>query len=229
VDLASATAGTALNALPRYSAADGRAVWDQLDANGEAVLRMYDFATRLTTTLPLPAGAYPVNPVISGDQVVFVDNSTDPSRANEDWLGRRGSLRRFDIRTGQTSTLDAEPTAFMAQIAGGQVVWLAVPQLQSQEAVKTVPLSGGKVRMIGYYQGIPETNGSIVVWYDPQHHRFLALGLKDNRLVPLQVAGWPDPGSEFALCGNRLYFAIAPASDADTSTIRYVDLTTVPI
>lgn len=229
VDLASATAGAPLNALPRYSAADGRAVWDQLDANGAAVLRMYDFGTRMTTTLPLPAGAYPVNPVISGDQVVFVDNSTDPNRTSEDWLGRRGSLRRFDIRTGETSTLDADPTAFMAQIASGQVVWFAIPQSQSQESVKTVPLNGGKVRMIGYYQGLPETNGSIVVWYDAQQHRFLAFGLKDNRLVPLQVAGWPDPGSEFALCGNRLYFAIAPAVDGDTSTIRYVDLTAVSI
>lgn len=127
---------------------------------------MYDFATRLTTTLALPAGTYPVNPVISGDEVVFVDNSTDPKRAEEDWLGHRGSLRRFDIRTGEMTTLDADPTAFMAQIAGGQVVWFAVPQSQSQESVKTVPLSGGTVRMIGYYDGIPETNGSIVVWYD---------------------------------------------------------------
>ena len=117
----------------------------------------------------------------------------------------------------------------MAQIAGGQVVWFAVPQLQSQESVKTVPLTGGKVRMIGYYQGIPETNGSIVVWSDAQQHRFLAFGLKDNRLVPLEVAGWPDPGNEFALCGDRLYFAIAPAFDGSTSTIRYVDLTAVSI
>lgn len=224
VELASATGGVALNALPRYSAADGRAVWDQLDATGAAILRMYDFQTRLTSTLPLPPGTYPVNPVISGNEVVFVDNSTDPGRAGEDGLGRRGSLRRFDIRTGQTTTLDADPSAFMAQIAGGQVVWLAIPQLQSQEAVKTVPLSGGKARLIGYYQGIPETNGSIVVWSDAQQHRFLAFGLKDNRLALLQVVGWPDPGNEFALCGNRLYFAIAPAMDSNTSTIRYVDL-----
>jgi len=229
VELASATAGDPLNALPRYSAADGRAVWDQLDASGAAVLRMYDFGTRLTTTLPLPAGTYPVNPAISGDQVVFIDNSTDPNRASEDWLGRRGSLRRYDIGTGKTSTLDADPTAFMAQIAGGQVVWFAVPQSQSQESVKTVPLTGGKVRMIGYYQGLPQTNGSIAMWYDAQQQRFLAFGLKDNRLVPLEVAGWPDPGNEFTLCGDRLYFAIAPAYDGSTSTIRYVDLAGVSI
>jgi hypothetical protein len=226
VSLASATAGRPLEELPRYAVSDGRAVWDQLDAAGTPVLRLHDFGSGLTTTLGLPTGAYPVNPAIAADQVIFVDNSTDPNSSQEDWLGRRGSLRRYDISTGQTTTLDADPSAYAVQTAGSQVVWLAIPAVGAS-SIKTVPVTGGPVKVIGNYSGLPQTNGSIVVWYDSQANGFMMFGLQETRLVPLQLGDWPDPQGPYALCGNRLYFAVAPGLDGGTSTVRYVDLTSV--
>lgn len=222
--LASATAGAELNELPRYSASDGRVVWDQFDPSGAPILRLYDFGSAKESTLDLPPGTFPINPVISQNKVVFIDNSTDPNSASEDWLGRRGSLRLFDIPTGQTTTLDQEPTAFMAQIGGSHVVWFGMPA-----QVKTVPLGGGKVTVIGNYSGIPQTNGSIVVWYDSRALGFLVFGLGDGHVTPLQVADWPDPRGNFALCGSRLYFALSPDLEAGTSTIRYVDLAGITV
>ena len=217
--LASAVSGAELNAVPRYSASSGRAVWDQYDAHGVPVLRLHDFATGQTTTLGLPPGAFPVNPVISGNEVIYVDNSTDPNSSQEDWLGRRGSLRRYNIQDGQVVTLDPEPSAFMAQIGGSQVVWYAVPQ-----EVKTVPIGGGSITIIGRYSGIPQTNGSVVVWYDSRALRFMAFGLNNHRMSPLQIGDWPDPRGTFALCGNRLYFALSPDLESPNITIRYADL-----
>jgi hypothetical protein len=224
VGLASATTGRPLEELPRYAVSDGRAVWDQLDSTGAPVLRLHDFGSGSTTTLGLPPGTYPVNPAIAGDKVVFVDNSTDPNSSQEDWLGRRGSLRRYDISTGQTTTLDADPTAYTVQTAGSQVVWLALPGAGAS-SIKTVPVAGGPVKVIGNYSGLPQTNGSIVVWYDSQTHGFMMFALQEARLVPLQLGDWPDPQGPYALCGNRLYFAVAPGYDGGTSTVRYVDLT----
>jgi len=224
VGLAGATTGRPLEELPRYAVSDGRAVWDQLDTAGTPVLRLHDFGSGSTTTLGLPRRAYPVNPAIVGDNVIFVDNSTDPNSSQEDWLGRRGSLRRYDISTGQTTTLDADPTAYAVQTAGSQVVWLALPAA-GPSSIKTVPVTGGPVNVIGNYSGLPQTNGAIVVWYDSQAHGFMKFGLQTTRLEPLQIGDWSDPQGPYALCGNRMYFAVAPGYDGGTSTVRYVDLT----
>lgn len=94
-------------------------------------------------------------------------------------------------------------------------------------SIRTVPLTGGPVRVIGNYSGLPQTNGSIVVWYDSQAHGFRVFGLQESRLVSLQLGTWPDPQGPYALCGNRLYFAVAPGYDGGTSTVRYVDLAPV--
>lgn len=226
IGLASATAGAPLGELPWYDAADGRAAWNQLDANGTEALRIYDFNSGESTRLTLPAGMYPVQPTISGSSVVFVDNSTDPERAHEDFLGRHGSLQRFDLQTGQVATLSGDPTAWMPRAGGGEVVWTVV----SKGVVSGVSLSGGPVRTFGGSNPItPQTNGTVVVWYDSRALRFMAFGLKDGRLTELQVGNWPDMRSVFALCNNRLFFALPPALDGDSSTIRYVDLTATGI
>jgi hypothetical protein len=225
-ELANATSGPALQALPRYDAADGRAVWDQLDSAGEPELRMYDFATGGSSKVGTPAGTFPVNPAISGNEIVYIDNSTDPNSSKEDWLGRKGSLRRYDIPTAVTTTLDADPSAYAVQASDLQVAWFALPPTGGT-SVKTVALAGGRVTVIGNYSGIPQTNGSVVVWYDSHAHRFLAFGLGDSRTAQLQVGSWPDPQGPFALCGNRLYFAVAPGYDGGTSTIRFVSMISV--
>lgn len=221
--LAQATAGPPLAELPRYAAGGGRAVWSQLDSSGRAILRGYDFGTGQAGTLPLPAGMYPVQPAASSDGVVFVDNSTDPDRAREDFFGRRGTLRQVDLATLRLTTLSADPTAWMPQTAGGVVVWTVV-SASSPAVVSALRLPGGPVQSLGANPVTPQTNGALVVWYDSAARQFVAYELTRNRLVRLQVGTWPDVRSVFALCGDRLYFALPPASDGGTSTIRYVDL-----
>jgi hypothetical protein len=229
VELARATSGIGLTELPWYDAGDGHAVWNQLDASGKEVLRLYDFTTGQSSTLSLPSGMSPFEPAVSGSAVVFVDNSTDPSRTREDFLGRRGSLRRYDLLTNQVSTLDADPTAFMPRVNNGEVVWTDIAAT-SAATVAAIPLSGGKVSNIGGSQPVtPQTNGSIVIWYDSATMHFMAFGLKTGRVAQLQVGTWADVQSVFALCGNQLFFALPPASDGGNSTIRLVDLGSLAI
>jgi hypothetical protein len=84
-------------------------------------------------------------------------------------------------------------------------------------------MAGGTVKTFGVDPPEPQTNGSIVVWYDFATLHFMAFNLKENRLVELQIGTWADVRSVFALCGNRLWFALPPGNGS--STIRYVDLT----
>jgi hypothetical protein len=223
-ELASATTGPPLDELPRYAAGDGRAFWNQLDAGGHGVLRSYDFGSGRATTLPIPAGMFPVQPVVSSGGVIFVDNSTDPERAQEDFFGRRGSLRSLDLASGQVTTLSADPTAWMPQSAAGVVVWTAISP-SAPTVLSVLRLPSGTPRTLSARPVTPQTNGAIVVWYDSASLGFTALELNPDQLVRLQIGSWPDLRSVFALCGNRLYFALPPVNDGGTSTIRYADLT----
>jgi hypothetical protein len=224
VVLAQATSGVQLTELPWYDARDGHAVWNQLDANAHEVLHVYDFANRQATTVSLTADMVPFEPTISGSSVVFVDNATDPDRAHEDFLGRRGSLRKYDLLTKSVTTLSIDPTAFSPHASNGTVVWTATRLGTS--VVASVPLAGGRVAIIGGARPItPQTNGSIIVWYDSGAQHFIAFDVKTARIAQLQVGTWNDVRSVFALCNTRLFFALPPASDGGTSSIRYVDLT----
>jgi hypothetical protein len=223
VELASATKGPALQELPWYDAADGKAAWDQLDSRGMATLRIHDFSTGKSTTLALPSDMYPVQPAIAGKSVVFVDNSTDPGRKYEDFSGRHGSLRRLDLTTGSVVTLSSDPTAWVPRVGGNEVVWTVASS--STSVVSAVQLAGGTVAILGGSNPItPQTNGSVVVWYDSATLHFMLFRLADKRTVQLQVGSWPDIRSVFSLCGSRLFFVLPTAVDAGVSTIRYVDL-----
>jgi len=226
VDLAQATSGVGLTELPWYDAADGRAVWNQVDASGKETLRLYDFSTGLSKTLILPADMSPFEPAISGSTIVFVDNSTDPGRSQENFLGRHGSLRRYDLLTGRIDTLDADPTAFRPQIDNGQVVWTAIGS-SGNTMLAATPVVGGPIVTIASDPVAPQTNGSIVVWYDSSTLHFMAMVFGSGRVVQLQVAALTDVRSVFALCGSELYFALPPAEDGGNSTIRRVDLSLV--
>jgi hypothetical protein len=228
VELASATTGPELRELPWYDAADGRAVWNQLDSAGKAILRIYDFTSGEATTLPLPADTYPVQPTISANSVTFVDNSTDPDRSHEDFFGRRGSLRRFDLTTQSLSTLSSDPTAWMPRARGGQVVWTAMPSVSPSVLMET-QLEGGAITALGSDPVTPVTDGARVVWYDSHQLHFIAYGVRSHHAVELQVDSWQDVRSVFALCGNRLFFALPPALEGGSSTIRYVDLSATPV
>jgi hypothetical protein len=223
IELAGATQGAGLGELPWYDAANGRAVWNQLDSAGKPIIRMHDFTTGATTTLPLPSSMYPVQPTTTASSVIFVDNSTDPDRAHEDFFGRRGSLRRFDLTTQKLSTLSSDSTAWMPEARGNEVVWTAMPSGQPP-SVSAIPLGGGTITMLGSNPVAPQTDGSIVVWYDSHALTFMEYGLQKSRLVELHVGSYQDPRSVAALCGKRLFFALPPAVDGGTSTIRYVDL-----
>lgn len=229
--LAQATTGLGLTELPWYDAADGRAVWNQLDAGGNEALHVFDFSTGQSSTLNLPPAMSPFEPSISGSSVVFVDNSTDPNRASENFFGRRGSLRRYDLATGQVSTLDAEPTAFMPHMDNAEVVWNVVNSSGNSNTVAATPQVGGKViRFTGNgYPVNPETNGAFAIWYDAATLHFMALGVKTGRVVQLKIGDWADIRSVFALCGTQLYFALPPALDGGTSTIRRVDLSSLAV
>jgi hypothetical protein len=221
IELAATTSGTGLHELPWYDAADGRAVWDQLDSAGRAILRLHDFQTGESTTLPIPSGMYPVQPTISGNSIVFVDNSTDPNRAHEDFLGRRGSLRRLDLVTQSITTLSAAPSAWMPLARGGEVVWTNMSST-GPTSVSGVSMNGGSIKNFGSDPVTPVTDGARVVWYDSDTLRFATYGLHTGKLLQLQVGNWQDVRSVFALCNGRLFFAL-PA-DSGSNTIRYVDL-----
>jgi hypothetical protein len=223
VVLAGATTAAQLTELPWYDAGDGHAVWNQLDANGLEVLRLFDFSTEQSTTLPLPTNMSPVEPAISGNSVVFVDNATDPNRAREDFFGRRGSLRKYDLATNKVTTLSSDPTAFAPRISNGTVVWTTTSL--GPDVVASTALQGGPVRIVGGQGPItPQTNGSIIAWYDSGTHHFMTYALKSGKISLLQVGTWPDVRSVFAVCGNRLFFALPPATDGGNSSVRYVDL-----
>ncbi len=223
VELASATSGLGLKGLPWYDAAAGKAVWNEPDASGGEMLRVHDFNTGVTAQLPVPQAMFPVEPSVSSSDVVFVDNSTDPARGREDFLGRRGSLVRLDLKSGKVSILSADPSAWMPLLRGGKVVWVKMPA-STPPVVATVSVSGGGVTTFGSNPVTPQTNGQTVVWYDSHTTAFMKFDLSTNRTLRFQIAGWEDPRSVFALCGNRLFFAVPPAADGGTSTIRYVDL-----
>lgn len=223
IELASATQGAGLGELPWYDAANGRAAWNQLNSAGASIIRVHDFTSGATATLPLPASMYPVQPTISVDAVIFVDNSTDPARAHEDFFGRRGSLRRFDLATQKLSTLSSDPTAWMPEARGTEVVWTVMPSTGTP-TVAGVRLGGGGVTTYGSNPVTPETDGSIVVWYDSHTLKFMEYRLQKSKLVALQLGTYQDPRSVSALCGTRLFFALPPVVDGGSSTIRYVDL-----
>jgi hypothetical protein len=221
--LASATSGIDLTELPAYDAADGRAVWNQLDPSGREVIHVFDFASNQTTTLPLPPGMAPVQPAISGNAVVFVDNSTDPDRQREDFLGRHGSLRKYDLVSNKISTLSEDPTAFQPRAAAGEVVWTAL--VAGGNVVASTSLNGGPVAIIGGSNPItPQTNGASIVWYDSGTLHFMEFNLALKAVVQLQVGSWPDVRSVFTLCRNALYFALPPVNDGGQSTIRVADI-----
>jgi hypothetical protein len=222
LQLASATSGLALQELPWYDASGGKAVWDQLDSNGAPVLHMYDFAAGQTTTLPIPAAMYPVQPAISGNSVVFVDNSTDPDRGHEDFLSRRGTLRRFDVTKHDITTLSTDSSAWMPRARGGDVIWTAMPG-QGPSALLEVRLDGGGISTLGSNPVAPLTDGSRVVWYDSHALRFITYGLRTHHTTDLQIGTWQDMRSVFALCGSRLFFALPEAIEG-SSTLRYADL-----
>lgn len=234
VQLARATAGPALGGLPWYDAGGRYAVWNQLDQKGKEVLRTYDFTDGALNTLPLPSSMSPVEPAVSGSSVVFVDNSTDPDRAHEDFFGRRGSLRRFDLTTKRIATLNPDPTAWMPVARGGEVVWTVMapppsPVAPTSGVVAAAPLGGGRTTIVGGFNPVtPQTNGSIVVWYDSSTLGFMVDVLRNARHVQLRVGGLGDTRSVYALCGNRLFFARPLVTDGGTSTIRFVDLTSLP-
>jgi len=229
IKLAQATSGIGLSELPWYDAEGGRAVWNQVDTAGNEVLHLYDFEAGQSSRLNLPASMSPFEPAIFGSQVVFVDNATDPNRAQEDFLSRRGSLRSLDLTSGRVSTLDQDPTAFSPRVANGDVVWTVVSS-GFKRTVALVPVAGGKITVVGGLDPItPQTNGSIVIWYDFASLHFMAFGVKAHRVVQLQVGSFPDVRSVFALCGTELYFALPPAVDGGSSTIRAVDLGSLSI
>jgi hypothetical protein len=223
VVLASASAGAPLNELPRYAISGARVVWDQLDATGAPRLFLHDFASGSTAAINLPAGTFPVNPAISGDDVFFVDNSADPNSANEDWLGRRGSLRMYNLATSGLSTIDPDPTAYVVGAAGGVAVWLDLTA-GGTTVIKAIDLARGGERVIGNYAGIPETNGAAVVWYDSRSNQYMLFVLHTGSFLRLQLGDWRVAQGPYALCGNRLFFAVAPGYDGGTSTVRYVGL-----
>lgn len=222
IALASATNGPQLLALPWYDASNGLAVWDQLDSASLSVLRVHDFASGKTITLSLPVNMYPVQPTVSNGAIVFVDNSTDPNRAHEDFFGQRGSLRSYDLKTGSTTTLSDDPTAWMPRARGGEVTWTIMP---TAGAIQTAAMStqGGAVTALGGSPVTPMTNGSTVFWYDSHDLRFIAYRLSDHRRTNIQVGAWPDLRSVFALCGNKVFFALPEALEG-SSVIRYINL-----
>ena len=223
IGLASATAGPALKELPWYDAADGRAVWNQLDTVGLPILRIFDFTTHKSVKVPLPAAMLPVEPTISANSVVFVDNGTDPARAEEDFFGRRGSLREFNLATHKLTTLSADPSAWMPRARGDEVVWTALSSSGSSR-ISAVRMEGGQITSFGSNPVTPSTNGAIAVWYDSQELHFMEYGFAGHHMVELLVGSWSDIRSVFAFCGKRVFFALPPAVDGGSSTIRYVDL-----
>jgi hypothetical protein len=223
IGLANATEGPALDELPWYDAADGRVVWNQLDSVGLPILKMFDFSTRKSVTVPLPAAMIPVEPTLSANSVVFVDNSTDPARANEDFFGRRGTLRKFDVATHKLTTLSADPSAWMPRARGDEVVWTAISS-DGSARISAVHLEGGESTTFGSNPVAPSTDGAVTVWYDSQELHFMEYGLASHHVVELLVGSWPDIRSVFAFCGKRVFFALPPAVDGGMSSIRYVNM-----
>jgi hypothetical protein len=195
ISLAQATSGPALEGLPWYDARDGYAVWNEAGPLGTQQLWLHDFALGQSRQLPLPTGMAPVEPAVSGKTVVFVDNSTDPNRDHEDFLGRRGSLRKFDILSGQASTISAEPTAWMPRILGEEIVWTSIGGAANPLSVAS--LNGGSPTEVAGSSPIsPQTNGALVVWYDSETLHFMVLNPKNGRIVELLVGVWSEVVSQ---------------------------------
>lgn len=222
IQLASATQGLGLNELPWYDAAGGIVVWNQTDESGHEMIHLHDLGRGTTSTLQLPTSVSPFEPSISGHYVVFVDNGVDPQREHEDFLGRRGSLIRYDLDSGRVSTISASPTAWMPELRGSEVTWTDMSGLNSR--VEAASVLGGPVSTFGSDPFTPQTNGTTVVWFDSGAMTFATYELTSGHETRLDLIGLSNPRSVFELCGNRVFFALPQAVDAGTSNLRYFDL-----
>lgn len=212
LEVASARQRPATQELPLPSLSGNILVWDELLASGQKVLQLLDLQTSARRTLALPGGAYPVFPQVDGDNVVFLDNSTDPHHASEGWFARAGKLEWMQLSSGRTTSLDEEPLAEQPHLAATHVVWhkaVADPDhggVGSVLDVRDTELNGAGTRVIGPIGGHVAVTPSHAAWWNDHAHRTVAYAFGSGRSTSLDVEGLRD-APIYAACGNRLYFA----------------------
>ncbi|MGH7904090.1 MAG: hypothetical protein ACREPA_08185 [Candidatus Dormibacteraceae bacterium] len=223
ISLAQATGPPATTELPFYTISGNRIVWDQVTAAGVKVLDMYDLGTRRSSTVPLPLGVYPVRPILVGDQLVFLDNSTDPHRAREEFDTGGGQLMRYDLSTGQLIRLDSTNDARNPSANDSLIAW-SDETAGGNNSIKITPIAGHGIKPLAPLAIQAFLSDSYAAWYDYNARQLFAYSFAEHRTVQLTVAGEPDLRAQYALCGATFYYALPPDVDGDRSVIRSLDL-----
>jgi hypothetical protein len=216
--------------LPFYSVSGHTVVWDELEVTGRKVMRIRDLNSASEKILSLPSTMYPTRPKISGDHIVFLDNSTDPGRTTEDFYTRTGKLMLYDLSSGRLKELSSTPQAAQPDYHGGMVVWSGASQDPRGASgsfvpdVRLSPLDGKPFRIIGGLGDLPLISDSFAIWYDHEQRRLFAYSLGKQQTTILTVTNHTDLKAEYALCGSTLFYALPPDVDGNASRLRYLDL-----
>jgi hypothetical protein len=198
--------GTELDELPFPTVGDGFIVWDELINVGNKVLWRYDTSSGARTQLALPSGTYPVRPSAAGGTLLFLDNSRDPARASESWLGRGGEPLLLDIGSGQITHLASSSVVTRAVVTPSRAVWISgsTPGTSVYD-IQEVSIPGGAIKMLAETTGVTPiwANDQITVWLGGIRGAVTAhIGARTAVVSPdLTVS----PGG-VALCGSDFYY-----------------------
>jgi len=223
---------------PFYSISRDLVVWNQLTPTGHEELMAYNLGKLTARRVPLPSGISPIRPQVAGGSVAFLNTAVNPQAAQEPFFSRGGRPSMVDLRTGRFTQLSQATQAQAISFNGSVVVWSNTmpdpvnPAPAVVPDVRLTPLGGGATRVIGAVGYSILLDSTYVVWYDNESARLYAYALSSNREVSITVAGQSDLGGVYALCGDRLFFALPPSAAGPNgpldpraqSFLRYVNL-----
>lgn len=206
--LASASTEPMTKQPPRASISSEAVVWDEPQADGSAVIKLYDVKASKVRTLPLPKSVHPTQPFLVSDRIVFLDASTDHVLGSGLWFFLGGTVSIFDLRTKSFHHLKSSPPEVREMtVSGDRFAWVNSakdPRYASGSVfqIELGYLDGRPGEVVGYGQG--HLTGKYLIRNDPLEEALVVSALERGRSV-IAVNGF----AKFnAVCGDRLYFPV---------------------
>ena len=203
--LASGTNAIQLSELPFPTVGDGFIVWDELMSVGNKVLWRYDTNSGATAQVGLPSGTYPVRPSAVGGMLMFLDNSRDPVRASETWLGRGGEPLLLDMGSGKITHLASGSVVTEPALAPSRAVWINGAAGTSAHDIQEVAIPSGTLRTLTQTKIVAPllANDQITIWFAAP--RGAVTALVGTRIAVVSPDLTVSPGG-VALCGSDFYY-----------------------
>jgi hypothetical protein len=202
--LATANGVAQLSELPYPTVGNGFVLWDELIAPGQKVLLRYDLTSKTRSQVGVPSGMYPVRPSISGQSLLFLDNSRDPGRAAESWYSRGGEPVLMNLGTGQISYPAPSSVVFEPVLTAARAVWWAGGS--NSDLVQELTLPAGEPQTLAQDTSVTRLWASdhVTIWLSGTRGAVTARVGDRTAVVAADLTS--SPGG-MALCGSQLYYA----------------------